>query len=176
MDASRFDDLLRTLTRGSSRRTLPRLAGIVVALGFAGRTTGGVTAKKRRKRKKVKRNGLGCVNVGRFCKRANQCCSGICKGKKGKKKCTGHDAQGCEAGQTVAACGGTTVACTSSAGLPGVCQTTTGRAAYCSAIATGCVGCRRDGECAALCGAGAACIPCAAFCGAGGTVCACLSP
>jgi hypothetical protein len=171
MDGPRFDRLARSVTEGSSRRGVLRsFAATALGLTMA-RLTGAVEAKNRKK-KKIKRNSFGCVNVGSFCKNAGQCCSGICQGKKGKKKCQAHDASTCAVGQTIDDCGGANVLCTASGGDPGVCVTTTGNAAYC-ATSLDCFPCKRDVDCEPFCGQGAACLPCAGECAAvGNTACA----
>jgi hypothetical protein len=117
--------------------------------------------KKHKRKKKIERNEFGCVDVGTFCKNDGQCCSGICQGKKGKKRCKAHDTgTGCQAGQTAQICGGTDVTCTTSTGFPqGLCATTTGNAAYCSAN-TACQVCARDVDCHAEFGPQAACVVC----------------
>src|SRR5262245_47150653 len=89
MDPTCFDRLTRALAAAASRRRL--LCGFAVFGLVAGPASDVATAKKRKK-KRVKRNAFGCVNVGDFCQNANQCCSGICQGKKGKKRCQAHDA------------------------------------------------------------------------------------
>lgn len=153
-----------------SRRRLARTLGLTtIAL------PGSATAKNRKKKKKkVTFNDFGCVNVGGICKNASQCCSGICKGKKGKKKCQAHDAQGCQAGQREEICGGdaVNVPCTSSAGEEdSVCDTTTGNAGYCT-FNGDCFPCSKDADCQEFCGPAAACMICADFCAeTGGTAC-----
>jgi hypothetical protein len=124
MDHQDFDRLTRAISSRFSRRTLAGLFGLsAVGLG------GAAEAKKKKKKKKVKRNQFGCVNVGKFCKNDGQCCSGICKGKKGKKKCKRHDESTCQPGQDF--CLGVSVPCTTTAGFNGECTTTTGKAPYC---------------------------------------------
>ncbi len=170
MDTDRFDSLTRTFATVLSRRAIAGALGLgALALpDLAG-------AKKKRKnqsKKKVKFNDFGCVNVGGFCKKAGQCCSGICKGKKGKKKCKAHDGSTCVAGQTIVACGGALVVCTTSGGGFGSCLTTTGDAPYCS-VSFDCFPCKKDIDCEPICGQGAACLACGEVCAAvGGTMCA----
>ena len=43
----------------------------------------------------------GCATVGKRCRRAIQCCSGLCTGKHGKKKCRGHGAGTCTPDQDI---------------------------------------------------------------------------
>jgi hypothetical protein len=139
--------MTRSLAAPSSRRKA--LAGVALLGHVAGMVPDGATAKKRRKRKKVKRNEFGCVNVGRFCRKASQCCSGICQGKKGKKTCKAHDTGDCQPGPTFEECGAEeNVPCINSNGNEGRCATTTGNAGYCSNAATISVPpCTRDADC-----------------------------
>lgn len=141
-----------------SRRDLLRgLANTGLGLRIVGFAEPGEAKKKRKKRKrKIKRNAFGCVDVGNFCRNSGQCCSDICEGKKGKKKCQPHDASTC-AGQDL--CAGEFVPCTIKE-FTGTCAVTTGNASYCAAN-TACAACAKDTDCEALCGAGAACIVCA---------------
>jgi hypothetical protein len=143
--------------RPSRRDLLRGLTSAGLALGIVGRPEPGAAKKKRKK--KIKRNRFGCVNVGSFCKHAGQCCSGICKGREpgDKTLCRAHDTSTC-AGQD--GCVGEVVACTTTEETPGTCAVTTGNASYCSTGAT-CVDCAKDAECVSRCGEGAACIICA---------------
>ncbi|MGH2618506.1 MAG: hypothetical protein ACRDJC_25020, partial [Thermomicrobiales bacterium] len=156
------------------------LAAAGVGLGVA-RLPDDAGAKTRRKRKKPKQprpNAFGCLDVGDSCTRASQCCSGICEGKKGKRRCRAHDTGGCSAGLTPAAgCGGTAdIACTTSRGQPGRCATTTGNAGYCVAEfhSYSDFSCKTDVDCLVVSdgflGPDAACVLCAD--GDGGTLCA----
>lgn len=147
MDADRFDALARTLNgAASSRRTA--VAGLA-ALGLA---AGHVPARATRRRRKVRRNAFGCVNVGRFCRSADQCCSGICRGNKGKRKCRAHDTGGCALADNFCA-GGNGNDC-----APGcVCNVTTGKAPHCGpTVFCPAAECQRDADCGEP---GAACIP-----------------
>lgn len=161
MDGNHFDALIHAFAIAAPRRAA--LSGALGAGLAALLTRSGVeevTAKKKKRKKKIKRNSFGCVNVGMFCKNDDQCCSGICEGKKGKKKCKAHDAEGCQAGQKSADCGGIDVSCTSSAGKEGTCNATTGNAGYCLNDGE-CFPCRKDADCQPFCGPAAACIVCA---------------
>jgi hypothetical protein len=154
-----FDALTRSLGATASRRSLGRaLAGgglgtlLNSALGALA-----VDAKQKRHRKKEKKpkpNAFGCVSVGKTCKNAEQCCSGICTGKKGKRKCRAHDvgtcdqeASGiCEAGNPLfTVCNGKTDC---------ACFRTTGGSSICGALfnpgLSECAACRRDADCVAL--------------------------
>jgi hypothetical protein len=170
MDPGRFDAATRSLAAGASRRRA--LGGLATALltVAGGRAPEAMAAKKRRRR--VRRNAFGCVNVGGFCRNAGQCCSGICRGKKGKKRCRAHDAGGCRAGQARTVCGGADTPCTSRTGETGRCQTTTGNAGYCE-VTGECFPCARDADCQPFCGPGAACVRCATGCS---PLTACVGP
>lgn len=169
MDHHRFDQIARTLSTFQSRR------GLLGALGLGAILLPGTAgAKKNKKKKKAKFNEFGCVNVGDFCKNNNQCCSGLCEGKKGKKRCSAHDSSTCQAGQN--ACDDAVgVSCVSSTGAnTGACDTTTGNAPYCSADGA-CFACTKDADCVPFCGAQAACTKCA-VCADEGVVTACAGP
>jgi hypothetical protein len=163
MDGSRFD----RWTRALSRRTVAGVLGLG-ALGLPSLIEAKKHKHKHKKKKKVKFNDFGCVDVGNFCKNSGQCCSGICQGKKGKKKCQAHNVSTCTAGQHTTGCSGTDTICTSSTGDEGFCETTTGNAPYCAAVGT-CSTCTKDTECQVLFGPDAACIVCSGC--PGGTVC-----
>lgn len=173
MDKNRFDAVTRSLGGVPSRRTLLRaLAGAGFGLGIAHPPYAGAARKKRKPR--ITRNAFGCVDVGRFCKRADQCCSGVCAGKPGKKRCRAHDTGGCRPGAQDGSCTepATDVPCTTSAGnTDGYCNTTTGGAGFC-AYSGGCFACTRDAQCQELYGPRAACIRCDKCADTGGTSCA----
>jgi hypothetical protein len=160
MDATSLDTLARTLGNGASRRMV--LGGVLAAFGLL--NAGSVARKK--KRKPLKRNQFGCVNVGAKC-RGNDanCCSGICEGEKPKKRkkdrsrCAGHDARTCQAGQDT--CAGPFFPCVSSRSATARCVITTGNAPYCAGDVF-CRSCARDTDCSAEeFETGAACIVCA---------------
>jgi hypothetical protein len=163
MDALQFDHLTRRFVLG----------GLPAALGLGRVLYPDIaSAKKHKKKKKVKLNAFGCVNVGNFCQNSGQCCSGICQGKKGKSKCQAHDAGvGCEAGVPEEGCGGRDISCTTATGIAGICELTTGNAGYCCFGFT-CFACSKDADCQAQCGPAAVCVRCAEFCpDTGGTAC-----
>jgi hypothetical protein len=176
MDVVRFDALTRTLGAGASRRGI--LGGVLAALGLGALAPADGAAKKKNT-KKAKKNAFGCLNVGQQCRgKDRKCCSGICQGKKPKlgkrdrSKCVAHDESTCQPGQQAQECGGAIgVLCTTTAGQPGQCSTTTGNAPYCFADGD-CFPCKRDSDCEGVCGPQAACIQCATTCsGTGGTAC-----
>ena len=168
MDEHEFDRLTRRFVLG----------GFTAVLGLGmERLLDPASAKKRKKRKKkVKFNEFGCVNVGGFCQNADQCCSGICGGKKGKKKCKDHNSGvGCQEGQHAFDCAGPSVQCTTSTGFSGLCSTTTGNAGFCTHGFI-CMPCRKDAECREVCGSAAACIQCPDCDGPETFDTACVSP
>ncbi len=179
MDAGRFDALTRSLGPNTSRRGF--FSAMLAAVGLGAYGPIAVAAKNRNKKRKntPTTNLFGCLDVGQKCRgKDSKCCSGICQGKKTKKgkrdrsKCVGHDESTCLAGQHVPNCGGAAfVACTTSAGMDGICTTTTGKAAYCFG-AGGCFPCKRDPDCHAVCGPRSACLSCRSDCATlGGTAC-----
>jgi hypothetical protein len=97
------------------------------------------------------------VNVGGFCKNGGQCCSGICQGRKDKRKCKAHNASTCQPGQDICLVG--QFGCLTDTGDAGLCGRTTGGAGYCEASA-GCFPCKKDTDCVPFCGSGAACLDC----------------
>ena len=186
MDASRFDELTRSLTGpGTRRRLLRGLAG--VALGLApGHLP--VMAKSKAKTKSA------CLAVGKPCGGNNsKCCSGICKGKKPKKgksdrsKCVAHNTGGCTPERSFCLVGDDASKC--AIGLQeGTCVATTGNAGFCAAPGgsrkKNCQVCAKDKDCEKLgFGRGAACVivsggnctggdSCAGINGSKGTACA----
>jgi hypothetical protein len=110
--------------------------------------------------------------VGNFCQNSGQCCSGVCQGKKGMKKCQAHHQDICQSGDD--ACLDTLVLCTTSSESDGECLHTTGNAGYCSNEEGDCFACTRDTDCVPFCGEGAAGIICDTQCnepGQTGTAC-----
>jgi hypothetical protein len=155
VDAATFDALTRRLTTSGARRRLLAIS----ALGLAGvtvRLPWGV-AEARKKRKKPKKNQFGCIDVGKKCYGKDaQCCSGICEGKKKNSKCVAHHERNCIADDN--SCTGS-VPC----GGNGECFRTTGKGAFCGAVGTcDCHPCKKDKDCEAEYGVGAACIVCTA--------------
>jgi hypothetical protein len=163
MDDLQFEEFIRSLAR--SRRSF--LSGpLALAASWFGVSVAG--AKKKHKHKKRKRkpkatpNEFGCLEVGDPCTSADECCSGVCEGTPGNKVCTAHDTGDCRPGERSESCSATSldIRCTTSTGNPnGICDTTTGNAAYC--VYDGdCFPCRKDVDCQAFCGPQAACIRC----------------
>jgi hypothetical protein len=172
VDASRFDALARAFIQEPSRRGLLSGLGAAAISVSALRRPWSAEAKKKRK-KKLKKNEFGCVNVGSKCRgKDSVCCSGICQGKKPKKgkkdksKCVAHDVASCQPGDD--ACESGFVGC---GGANGGCYVTTGSASFCG-IETEliCIACQTDSDCVATTGAGSACVVCA--CGPFTTACA----
>jgi hypothetical protein len=85
MDASCFDTLVRSLVAGSSRRVIARAVGAALGLSLthALATVSGAKKKRKKRKRTLRRNEFGCVNVGDKCRgKGTNCCSGICQGKK----------------------------------------------------------------------------------------------
>jgi hypothetical protein len=161
MDATCFDRLTRAVSAALTRRRVVGGLGLS-ALSLASRADARHKHKhkKHKHKKKITRNAFGCVNVGGFCKHSDQCCSGICEGKKDKKTCKAHDQSTCEPGQSRLACGGDTdVACMTAAGTDGACLTTTGQGEFCAGFAE-CFACQSDADCRVICDTAAACAVC----------------
>lgn len=85
MNAHPVDRVARLMAHATARR---RLVAALAMSPFADLASPAplneVVARKRHKQrrpKKAKSNAYGCVRVGKPCKNANQCCSGICEGK-----------------------------------------------------------------------------------------------
>lgn len=183
MDQNSFDVLTRSLTNIRSRRHLLRgLASLGLGLG-AVRLPEVASARKKRKHKKrkgtkAKPNAFGCLEVGNACQSEEQCCSGICAGKKGKRTCRAHDTGTCD--QTIQAfCApdNPTISLCNSASC--VCVRTTAGSNFCTSTqGAQCADCTKDADCEAL-GflPGSACLPwsegqCAGDCGETGMACA----
>jgi hypothetical protein len=174
MDATPFDHLSRSLVARLTRRTLAGLIGLsVVPIPHPGDAKGKHTHNNHPKM--VKFNDFDCVNVGGLCKHDGQCCSGICQGKKHKRRCRAHDQRTCHAGQIEGFCGGEPVSCVTGTGDTGSCDTTTGKAGYCTASGN-CFACSKDADCVPFCGAHAACIVCGNVCALSDLQTACVGP
>jgi hypothetical protein len=177
LDPTLFDNMSRSLTESSTRRSIwASLAASAAAITLI--RLPGVAAAKKKKRKKPSVNEFGCLNVGQACGGSDgKCCSGICegnkpkKGKKDKSRCVAHHTSSCTA--TDDFCQGTVTGC----GTGGACARTTGQASFCATIggADACTSCRGDWDCEQALGPGAACIVCAAGCPVGQHT-ACVQP
>jgi hypothetical protein len=165
-----FAVLPRSLADLPSRRDVLRgLIGAGLGVGAVRLPAGAAAGKTRRPH--VRRNASGCVNVGGYCRNDDQCCSGICEGRRRKRKCRAHDTGGCRAGNQPQGCNGTDIVCTTSTGNPkGVCATTTGNGGYC-VYSGGCYPCQTDADCQELCGPRGACFLCDDCPDTGGTSC-----
>lgn len=184
MDSLPFDDLIRTLA--GSRRSLfaGGLAGAAGWLGLA--DTDARTKRKRRRKHRPKPkprpipapNAYGCLDVGDPCNGADQCCSGICGGKKGRKTCRAHGTGTCAQDAPGSCEAANPVLCNDDACL---CQSTTAGSTFCATLAapSACAECRTDADCEAQgFPTGSACAPyaegtCAGACESG---MACLAP
>ena len=172
-------DVLRGLTATGLGLGLP----VVPAIADA-REKRRKKPKRTKRPKRAKPNQYGCLEVGDPCRRRQQCCSGICAGKRGKKRCRAHGAARCPQK--------TPGACTAKYNdIPSLkcdarcfCYRTTAGSNFCSQGVyndkRNCAVCRRDADCVALgFPPGSACAPiprsgtCAGFCDTGT---ACLAP
>ena len=75
MDPKRFDALAIAAGAASSRRGVLRTAGV------------GAIASLLAEVHRVEEAGAACQSDGAKCRRATECCSGACEGKKKKRKC-----------------------------------------------------------------------------------------
>jgi hypothetical protein len=160
MEGMHFDDLLRSLTQ--SRRSLAAGALATVAGLLVGPGVNTRSKRKKRKPKKPKPNAFGCLEVGDPCKRAGQCCSGICQGRKGKKRCQAHGVGTC-AQDGPDFCSALEVPfCNENDPPTCVCARTTANSNFCGTPfpPTACADCQTDGDCEALgFPPGSACVP-----------------
>jgi hypothetical protein len=156
------------MMRKPRRRLIGQALGVVA--GWLGVPNVDAKQRHKRKRRKPKPNAFGCLDVGDACKNADQCCSGICQGKKGKKRCRAHDTGGCQPTNLCSFFDVEPVSCTTSSGVEGSCGTTTGNAGYCGGGGD-CFPCKKDSDCHEVCGPQAACVQCPEECDVG-TVCA----
>jgi hypothetical protein len=164
MDHDRFDALTRSLGVHASRRSLSRAvagSGLGAILGSAFGALA-VDAKQKRHKKKNKRkkpkkpkfNAFGCVSVGKTCKNAEQCCSGICTGKKGNRTCRAHDVGTCDQAAPGICEAGNPLFSVCNGKSDCACFRTTGGSSICGALfnpgLSECAACRRDADCVAL--------------------------
>lgn len=152
---NRFERMMRVLTAIPSRRDVLRgLTGMGLGL-TAARLPAGADARKKRKgtKKKPRPNRFGCFGVGDRCKRADQCCSGICDGKKGKRRCRAHDTGTCKQGGPEICSIDPPPALTCNNGAECRCFRTTAGSIACAKFINrelNCADCARDADCAAL--------------------------
>lgn len=159
--------MTRSLTKLPSRRDVVRgLASAGLGLG-AVRLPDIADAKKKRKhkhkhKKKVKPatpNEFGCYEVGDLCQSADDCCSGICEGKKGKLTCHAHDTGSCRQDLGTSVCqvvsieDSIKVFCDNTMACG--CFRTTSDSLYCATLFVNsdtprCVDCKTDADCVAL--------------------------
>lgn len=167
MEAQRFARLSRVLTSIPSRRDiLIGLSGAGVALGLARRPEDAGAKKKRKNKKKTKKakpNRFGCLEAGDPCKNVDQCCSGICEGKKGRRTCRARNVGTCTPDMPgfCLAPNPVLMSCNNRPGC--ACFRTTAGSNSCldtSGTTDFCADCRKDTDCLALgFPAGSACIP-----------------
>jgi hypothetical protein len=180
MDGSQFDNATRFFAH--SRRSL-FAAVLVMTAGRLGISD--AEARKKRKHKKRKQraaapNEFGCIGVGDLCQNADQCCSGICDGSKGKKTCRAHHTGGCPQGgagqctdpeRSQGSCNGDCFCARTTAGSDVCAADATRGINYCSDCATD-ADCQdigfpagsvclplHEGTCAGVCGSNRACFP-----------------
>jgi len=149
--------------RGAPPRQRRAFLSGALALAAARLGLAAAEASTARTSRRSKPNQYGCLEVGNACKRASQCCSSICIGKPGKKKCRAHDIGTCKQGTPGACtadnpdllrCGGNSNC---------FCFRTTAGSNFCGDWFGGtkiCHSCASDADCVALgLPAGAACVP-----------------
>ena len=174
MDGKRFDGMIQAFA-GSRRSLLTGMSALGAGL-LAGSSAGARKHRKgkRRNGRKAQPNEFGCLEFGNPCASADDCCSGMCEGKKGKRRCAAHDTGNCAAGLSSIGCGGSAeVACMTDLGGVGLCVTTTGNAGFCGASFRD-FACQTDLDCQTMnggqLGPRAACIRCTDA--TGGALCA----
>jgi hypothetical protein len=166
MNQHRVPNLSRSLTRIPSRRDVLRgLASAGLGLGLA-RLPAAAEARKKRKKKNKKPkpprpNAYGCRSVGVACTTAEQCCSGICEGK----KCRAHGVGTCLQKEPGVCNATNPLLLTCNLDGDCGCVRTTAGSNFCSAffgvpVNQFCADCRRDPDCETLgFPAGSACVP-----------------
>jgi hypothetical protein len=159
VDDLHFDWLTKLVARDvtSRRSTFRVLAGTLLGGTFARFGAGTAAA--------------ACRSVGARCRRASNCCSGVCRGPDGKQTCRAHDVGACRPELDFCL---TDAECSEGC----ICLTTTGRALFCARPGGICAVCERDRDCLELgFPTGSACIRlgvgrCANSCAeTGGTIC-----
>ena len=157
-EGERLSRLRSTLLGLPSRRDVLRgIAATGIALvSVAAPASAGSKPKRKRKRRKrrqtpAKPNRYGCLSNNAPCRRASQCCSSVCSGQPGRKRCRAHGTGTCN--QAVPAFCETSVPtlthCDNSEFC--WCLRTTSGSSYCgSAVTSDCAACKRDADCVAL--------------------------
>jgi hypothetical protein len=148
VDMHRSGYFMRAMRGVPSRRDVLRsLAGAGLGVGIV-RFPDLAAAKKRKRKKKVKKakpNEYGCLEVGAPCTSEDQCCSGICAGKKGKRTCRAHHTGTCRQDGLLVPCNNRTTC---------GCLHTTAGSDICSELfvpgGSACAACQRDADCEAL--------------------------
>jgi hypothetical protein len=119
--------------------------------------------KKRKRPTPATPNRFGCLEVNDPCRRHLQCCSGICTGKPGRKRCRAHGAGSCRQA-TPTVCEALSLAlarCNNAQDC--ACTRTTAGSAFCGSFTSGtsdCASCKRDSDCLKLgFPVGSACAP-----------------
>jgi len=135
MDTDRFDALARSFAPGATRRAaLQLLAGGLAALVDAAATPG------------AKATHFGCRHVGTSCTTSDECCSGRCRGPKGRKRCRAHHTRGCTKAMDICRTSSGASPCPDAPG--GTCFITIGGAPFCgTSDGAGCERCRSDRDC-----------------------------
>lgn len=112
MDQHRFDALITTLaTEPRSRRGALRLIASAALAGLLAHAGIGAPAAE----------AAACKQNGRPCRNGNQCCSGLCTGKRDRKKCRPAPGQGtCTIETNTCVIGGQAAVC--DPGLTGTCS------------------------------------------------------
>jgi hypothetical protein len=153
MNQHRITALRRALIGMPSRRDVLRgLTGVGLGLStwlWPQEPAAKGKRKRKDKNKKAKPNAFGCLSVKKTCKNPEQCCSGICEGKKGKRTCRAHDTGSCDQDVAGVCQSGTPIntACNNRADCH--CFRSTGGSNVCS-TGMACADCQRDADCIAL--------------------------
>jgi hypothetical protein len=184
MLTNRFLTNCRSLFADSTRRDLLRGLAVGFGLGSAYPVLETEAKKKRKRRKKKQKPGkpneFGCIEVGDQCSSADECCSGLCEGK----KCRAHDTDICRQDRPGVCTAGLDELPSLGCGTNCWCFRTTAGSNFCGPSPRtdpqlDCTTCRKDADCIALgYPAGSACAQvgrghCSGWCDTG---MACLVP
>jgi hypothetical protein len=171
VESHHFDDLVRSLTGSRRSVVVGALASATGWLGVAGSKAKKKKRRRKRRKNKPQFNQFGCVDVGGPCfGNGAHCCSGLCEGTGKTSVCASHNELGCDADDDTCS---ESVPC----GAEGICYRTTGKAGFCADRGfCDCGVCKKDTDCEAQFGPGAACVVCTGDCdgvkGSQGTACA----